>query len=446
MTTIALCIAACGARQTDVGCSPTPSCSIDDERFDNASDGADAGMPECAAHTSECRAEEIAAGGAHGCMRTANGEVLCWGFPQAASTTAGAAPGDAVPPTAHGSAGTGPRANVDAGYLADVSPAPHDALQITAGGAHTCARTRDGAVLCWGNGERGQLDGHASLGFSLVPVPVRVPLDAASDVDAGGAHTCAVVADGVMCWGDARFGQSGREIGDRILQPGLVPGTEDAVDVTTGVRHSCARLANGHVLCWGELIDDDGQARAHVDAVEVAGLDDAIEIDAGAGHTCALRPRGVIACWGDNAAGQLGDGSRRASATPIVVAKLPQVLHVSAGGAEHDGALLGHTCAVDTGFFVQCWGRNAEGQLGIGPALDSTRPHIVQGRADESDEPFLDDIVAISAGGMHSCALSHRGRVWCWGDNTTGQLGLDAGDSAPFGRPVRAHAFVRLGE
>jgi alpha-tubulin suppressor-like RCC1 family protein len=446
MTTIALCVAACGARQAEVGCSPTPSCSIDDERFDDASGEAGAGMPECEAHTSECRAEEIAAGGAHGCMRTASGEVLCWGLPGAAPSAAGGAPSDAAPPIAHGQAGTGPAADPDAGYVADVSPAPRDTVQLAAGGAHTCARTRGGAVLCWGVDERGQLDGHAGPGFALAPVPVRVQLEAASDVDAGGAHTCAVVARGVMCWGDARFGQSGREISDRVLRPGLVPGTGGAVEVTTGVRHSCARLANGRVLCWGELIDDDGRARSHAEAIEVEGLDDAIEIDAGAGHTCALRPHGAIACWGDNTSGQLGDGSRRASATPIAVAKLPQALHVSAGGAEREGALVGHTCAVDTGFFVQCWGRNAEGQLGVGQAPDTTRPQMVHGRQGESDEPFLDDIVAVSAGGLHSCALNHRGRVWCWGDDSTGQLGIDAGDTAPFGRPVRAHAFVRLGE
>jgi alpha-tubulin suppressor-like RCC1 family protein len=119
---------------------------------------------------------------------------------------------------------------------------------------------------------------------------------------------------------------------------------------------------------------------------------------------------------------------------------------VSAGGVAEDDALLGHTCAVDTGFFVQCWGHNAAGQLGVGRAPDSTRPQIVKGRADESDEPYLQDIVAVSAGGAHSCALSHRGRVSCWGDNREGQLGVDAEHEPPFGRAVRVHDFVRLGE
>src|SRR5258705_216501 len=82
-----------------------------------------------------------------------------------------------------------------------------------------------------------------------------------------GARTCAVVASGVMCWGDARFGQSGREVGERVLRPGLVPGTDGAVEVAAGVRHSCARLATGRVLCWGELIDAAGHAHARADPV-----------------------------------------------------------------------------------------------------------------------------------------------------------------------------------
>jgi alpha-tubulin suppressor-like RCC1 family protein len=443
MTSIALCVVACGARQTDVDCSPTPSCSLNDKRFAPASKP-DAGEPECEAHTSQCRAEEIAAGGALGCMRTASGELLCWGVPQVGSVVPGGSSG-AAPATAHGHAGAGAADGGahDAGApTANISPPPHDAVQITAGGAHACARTRLGDVLCWGSGEHGQVDGHVWPGVSFQPV--HVALDPASDIDAGDAHTCAVVARGVTCWGDARFGQSGREIGEHALRPGLVPGTEDAVEVATGVRHSCARLADGHVLCWGQLIDDDGQPRAHAEAVEVAGLDDALEIDAGAGHTCALRPRGVIACWGDNTSGQLGDGTQRASATPVTVAHLPQVLHVSAGGVATDDGMVGHTCAVDTGFFVQCWGSNDAGQLGVGNASNSTRPQIVQGRSDESDEPYLQDVVAVSAGSLHSCALSHRGRVWCWGDNSRGQLGVDLDDTPPFGRAVRAHTFFRL--
>jgi alpha-tubulin suppressor-like RCC1 family protein len=149
-------------------------------------------------------------------------------------------------------------------------------------------------------------------------------------------------------------------------------------------------------------------------------------------------------CWGDNAAGQLGDGSLRASATPVVVAGLSQALHVSAGGMEQDGALIGHTCAVDTEFYVQCWGRNVEGQLGVGRAPDSPRPLLVKGQSDAFDDPYLGGIVAVSAGGMHSCALSHLGEVLCWGDNEAGQLGVE--DFPPFGRVVRVHLLSPPGE
>jgi alpha-tubulin suppressor-like RCC1 family protein len=72
-----------------------------------------------------------------------------------------------------------------------------------------------------------------------------------------------------------------------------------------------------------------------------------------------------------------------------------------------------HTCAVGKGA-VRCWGSNAYGELGDNTTTDSSVPIKVHGLA---------HVVAVTAGGSHSCALITDGTVRCWGYNAYGQLG-----------------------
>jgi alpha-tubulin suppressor-like RCC1 family protein len=232
---------------------------------------------------------------------------------------------------------------------------------------------------------------------------------------------------------------------DGARTPELVPGTVGAVEVATGTRHTCARLKNGSVLCWGELIDPDmGTAVSVAEPTQVPGLTDATAIAAGAGHSCALRAGGQVVCWGNNESGQLGDGTTQASAIPVIVAGLPLALHIAAGGGERDHELVGFTCAVDRGFYAQCWGRNVEGELGIGHADDRTRPSAVLGFEDQTDDPYLGEIVELAAGAFHMCALDSNDRVLCWGDDNSGQLGATGRRKASFGRVSRAVRFSRF--
>jgi alpha-tubulin suppressor-like RCC1 family protein len=74
-----------------------------------------------------------------------------------------------------------------------------------------------------------------------------------------------------------------------------------------------------------------------------------------------------------------------------------------------------HTCAVQRQGKVWCWGANSSGQLGAGSLADSsTFPLEVQ---------TITDVTYISAGGYHTCAVESSGMLWCWGYNRTGQLG-----------------------
>ena len=73
----------------------------------------------------------------------------------------------------------------------------------------------------------------------------------------------------------------------------------------------------------------------------------------------------------------------------------------------------GHTCAVERGGGVACWGSNPDGQLGDGSELDAPLPKR------------LDGLAASGRGGgeLPHLRARERGAVFCWGWNVGGQVG-----------------------
>jgi alpha-tubulin suppressor-like RCC1 family protein len=198
--------------------------------------------------------------------------------------------------------------------------------------------------------------------------------------------------------------------------------------IAAGSGHTCMVTEAGAAECWGATTDgqlgDGSCCEGTLESpVAVRGLDeDVVAVAAGAQHSCALTGAGAVWCWGGNVGGELGDGS-------TISRQLPDVVQGIEGDVTGISASQGrwHTCAVTSDGGVQCWGNNQFGQIGNGRSDDvAPRPTPVKGLGGKAK--------AVSAGGMHTCALLDDGRVQCWGDNRLGQLG-DGSDEARL-RPV----------
>jgi alpha-tubulin suppressor-like RCC1 family protein len=147
----------------------------------------------------------------------------------------------------------------------------------------------------------------------------------------------------------------------------------------------------------------------------------AVDIAAGWNHTCVVTLAGTVECWGNNEHGQLGDGSTENNSVPVQVVGLNHVKKIAAGWA--------HTCALMESGEVKCWGYNKNGELGNGKTGDSAWLVDVKG--------LSWDVIAIEAGDDHTCAVTARGKVQCWGYNEYGQLGNQTQESSSIPQQVR---------
>jgi hypothetical protein len=283
------------------------------------------------------------------------------------------------------------------------------ATQLEAGGQHTCLVTRTHTVQCWGANDKGQL-GETTPANPATAVTIN-NLSGITAVSASTDYTCALTTEGtVKCWGSNGYGAL-KPINHPTyfrVPPTDIPGVTNVTAIATGGGHVCVLHNTGGVSCWGKSYQSPGTTRATPTLVE--GLSSGVTaITAGEGHTCALLTTGMVKCWGYNTYGQVGDGTAGAGYhkyAPVEVQGLREVIAIGAG--------RWHSCAVMTGGSVKCWGRGDSYQLGNGNTTSSRTPVEVNG--------LNNDALTVVAGTDHSCALLKTGGVKCWGSNFTGQV------------------------
>ncbi len=330
---------------------------------------------------------------------------------------------------------------------AGCTPQPSSAIVGVGGGARfSCVSYANGQVWCWGADEVGEL-GRGSIGPSTATAAAVAGLPAVASISSGiGDHECAVVTGGaVYCWGSNSNDQLGTIFFPYDATPGKVGGLPPASQVATGKTHTCAVLSSGGgVDCWGsntygELGNDSTTMSAA--PVPVVGMSGAVEVTAGDEFSCAMKTDFTVWCWGEGNDGQLGDGTSGAgtmSTTPVEVLDtasasgfgqpLSGVTWISAGSA--------HVCAVhawpSTGgdAAVWCWGENSSGQLGDGTITSSNIATPAVGLYQTASQ----GVSSVQAGWYHTCAdvvdkTMSTSSVECWG-NTPGD-GQPAGVQLP---------------
>jgi alpha-tubulin suppressor-like RCC1 family protein len=233
-------------------------------------------------------------------------------------------------------------------------------------------------------------------------------------------HTCALETTGaVLCWGENDRGQLGDGTNSDASTPVTVIGLNSGVvAIGAGYKHTCAVLGSGAVKCWGHNNHGqlgDGTTGDSSVPVDVSGLAAADAVVGGVEHSCALTSSGSVRCWGRNDKGQLGDGSGIDSTSPVIVTGLPFGAWSLAAGEKH-------TCSVNVFGQTHCWGQNNKGQLGNGTTLDTWIP--VQGLT-------LVDALAPAAGKEFTCVMRQSVNVSCWGENSGGQLGDGTTSDSP---------------
>jgi alpha-tubulin suppressor-like RCC1 family protein len=247
----------------------------------------------------------------------------------------------------------------------------------------------------------------------VLPGPPPSASGTATAISAGYGHTCALTsAGGVECWGDNGYGQLGDGTTADRHSPVAVSGLASGVRaIAAGEALSCAVTSAGGVKCWGDNSNGqlgDGTTADRRSPVAVSGLAGVRAIAAGEALGCALTSPGGVKCWGYNRYGELGDGTTTDHHAPVGVSGLRSGVTAIAVGYLH-------ACALTSAGAVKCWGYNRYAQLGDGTTTDRRTPVEVSGLAR--------GVTAISAGGGHSCALTHAGGVKCWGSNYLGELG-----------------------
>ena len=196
-----------------------------------------------------------------------------------------------------------------------------------------------------------------------------------------------------------------------ISMPGPAP--TQMQRIAAGYGHTCAVTAAGGLKCWGggPLGDGGAESTARLTPVDVVGLGSGVTaVSAGWFRTCAITNIGGVKCWGQAFPGSgLGDGTDQTRLVPVDVVGLGTgVAAVDVGGE--------HVCALTTAGGVKCWGKNDSGQLGDGTLQDRLTPVDVVG--------LSSGVIAVSAGAVHTCAITNLGRVKCWGMNhAAGSLG-----------------------
>ena len=256
------------------------------------------------------------------------------------------------------------------------------AKHIIGGFGYVCAVALDGRVYCWGSNSNGKI-GSGNTSSALVPSAVKISGALVGKVikqiepSSAGNHSCVIASDDkAYCWGHNGFGQLGNNNTVNSLNP-------VAVD-TAGVLASktIKQIASGGI------------------------------------SSCVIASDDKAYCWGSNNFGQLGNGNLKNSSTPTPVSTTgvlagKTIKQITAGNS--------YFCVIASDDKAYCWGGGRRGALGNG----STLSLVISTPTPVSTTGVLagKTIKQITAGTEFTCVIASDDKAYCWGSNSSGQLG-----------------------
>ncbi|KAK4359277.1 hypothetical protein RND71_021506 [Anisodus tanguticus] len=234
---------------------------------------------------------------------------------------------------------------------------------------------------------------------SLSAPPSIVELDPGvkiTSVAAGGRHTLALSDMGqVWGWGYGGEGQLG--LGSRIkivASPHLIPCLDTSSHGSDGSPQESITTGSQTRKALGSYIK---------------------RIACGGRHSAVITDAGVLLTFGWGLYGQCGLGNTNDVLRPTCVSSLLNTrIEAVAGGLWHS------VCLCDHGR-VYTFGGNQFGQLGLGTGTDhaETSPRLVDASILENKNAKV-----VSCGARHSAIMTEDSKVYSWGWNKYGQLGL----------------------
>ncbi len=234
-------------------------------------------------------------------------------------------------------------------------------------------------------------------------------------ISCGSGSTGIITVDRKLyMWGDNRWGQVG--IGlytDIVDQPHPIMEELRWGQVSCS-KHTAAITTENKLYMWGnndygQLGDDSNWNRNKPTFI----MKNITQVSCGDDYTGAVTADGKLYMWGSNYYGRLGDGTIADKNKPILINIKGRVVQVSCGG--------GHTGAITAEGKLYMWGHNWFGQIGNGTSSSKNsgnKPTLINIKGNPK-------FVQVSCGGKHTGAITAEGKLYMWGMNKEGQLGID---------------------
>ncbi len=361
----------------------------------------------------------FSAGYDHACAIDLSGSLWCWGS------------------NSNGQLGNGNTGvNVDASSPVKIYNPDDPYLKwkyIRTNGYNTCAIDENDTLWCWGKGYDGDL-GDGTLNDSDVPVKVENgDIKTWSRVAIGPEHTCGVDSSNTLwCWGRNEYGQLGlgTTYESYYVVPKLIVNGNNTmwISISTGGYSSFGIDNRNRLYAWGRNNNSQLANYARLGyndydfPITVESDSPIVSVSGGYDHACAIDSDKHLWCVGGNGYGQLGDGSNESEKYPVMIN--------NSSGTDWSKIAGGYyfTCGIDTAGNLWCWGRNSNGQLGTGETGTYNNYPLLVTNSDGTRWAYVD------LGYFHTCGIDVQGNLWCWGENAYGKLGT--GDEVDHTYPV----------